>query len=623
MAIRINGQEPGDLGPPFRKRQVRHNSAQGFKEGAPYDSRTGNDSPLWPTVDIKIGVVEEPIEPETSGVITVWRNPRRGDEPEATSDRIRVYYDWAVEGTLQAGTEVIAIEFPDEELWRVFKAGGSSSIKLQRCSDSKTVHAVNVLLSEELGRLSDQVGKIIRVRESALLAEDCWTIIGETDCYPEICPSVCMIYETCPECFGCFKLTRCTDGTVIITQSTELCDRPADGFAFEVALATGGVVRLDDGYCYTVEVAPSCLNSTPVNVIGLAANCAACLLCFELTPCFGEGPPVYIYQDDHDLSVGDVIKYNGICMEVTGEECNGTPSSFSTPYTREESCETCACYSFTACSNLFDSITVRSAITADGDILDLESIVGKVAMTNAGDCFQVDRTTDSCEGGVDIVILETWDSGDCNDCGVTELEGCGVPDIVTYSDMSRFAEGYVIRRAEDGYCYIVGAFINNSPTVGELVTVEEWWEKDPGLEDPCDRCEVPCYSLTPNCKSCDELAPNHPECENEGGTPVAGGGVQQFTTDDLSDVVGQYIKIDGICYYVGTAEEADCVGPTTGITYDGPFPNCEECQITCLWVVTNVYEEDNKLKQDRKKILVDVICEEATTDIIGIEDCPP
>jgi len=46
MAIRINGQKPGDLGPPFRKRQIRHNSAQGFREGAPFDVRTGHDVPL-------------------------------------------------------------------------------------------------------------------------------------------------------------------------------------------------------------------------------------------------------------------------------------------------------------------------------------------------------------------------------------------------------------------------------------------------------------------------------------------------------------------------------------------------------------------------------------------------
>ena len=46
MAVRLGGQTPGDMGPPFRKRQIRHNASQGFREDAPFDVRTGHDVPL-------------------------------------------------------------------------------------------------------------------------------------------------------------------------------------------------------------------------------------------------------------------------------------------------------------------------------------------------------------------------------------------------------------------------------------------------------------------------------------------------------------------------------------------------------------------------------------------------
>ena len=46
MAIRINGQKPGNLGPPFRKRQIRYNSSHEFRQDAPFDVRTGKDVPL-------------------------------------------------------------------------------------------------------------------------------------------------------------------------------------------------------------------------------------------------------------------------------------------------------------------------------------------------------------------------------------------------------------------------------------------------------------------------------------------------------------------------------------------------------------------------------------------------
>jgi len=46
MAVSVGGPNPGDPGKKFRKRQIRYNSAQGFREASPFDVRTGQDVPL-------------------------------------------------------------------------------------------------------------------------------------------------------------------------------------------------------------------------------------------------------------------------------------------------------------------------------------------------------------------------------------------------------------------------------------------------------------------------------------------------------------------------------------------------------------------------------------------------
>ena len=159
MAIRVNGQD----GDSFRRRQIRHNSAQGFRNGAPYDSRSGNDSPLWPTVKIKIGVTDEEIQPDSYGVVTVWRNPINGSEPEKTHEKIRVYLDWMHgDQSIPENTEVLCIEFPDENLWRVFIDNDPKGVVLERCSDEKTVVAYDIKIDDLYGNLSDNIGAVVR-----------------------------------------------------------------------------------------------------------------------------------------------------------------------------------------------------------------------------------------------------------------------------------------------------------------------------------------------------------------------------------------------------------------------------------------------------------------------------
>ena len=259
MAVRINGQDGDD----FRKRQVRHNSAQGFRNGAPYDSRSGGDSPLWPTVNIKIGMTDEEIEPDGFGVVTVWRNPTNGVEAKETNEKIRVYLDWMHDDqSIPENTEVLCIEFPDEKLWRVFIDQDPAAVELERCSDKKTVLAYDIKLDDQRGLLSDNIGSVVRLRDSAFFETDCWTIKQKSDCIPGICPDVCLVTPDCRTCYGCYKLTQCVDPSIVkITTPQNICEehQKGSGNFFDLIAREGGVILLDDGFCYTVEIAETCV----------------------------------------------------------------------------------------------------------------------------------------------------------------------------------------------------------------------------------------------------------------------------------------------------------------------------------------------------------------------------
>ena len=80
--------------------------------------------------------------PDDHGVVTVWRNPIKGDEAIETSEKIRVYLDWMHnDQSIPEKTEVLCVEFPDENLWRVFIDQDPAAVEIERCSDKKTVLA--------------------------------------------------------------------------------------------------------------------------------------------------------------------------------------------------------------------------------------------------------------------------------------------------------------------------------------------------------------------------------------------------------------------------------------------------------------------------------------------------
>mgnify|MGYP006133059459 FL=1 len=647
MAIRVNGQEKGDLGEPFRKRQFRHNSSQGFRNAAPYDSRTGNDSPLWPTVKIKIGVTDEEILPDDHGVVTVWRNPIKGDEAIETSEKIRVYLDWMHnDQSIPEDTKVLCVEFPDENLWRVFIDQDPAAVEIERCSDKKTVLAFDIVLNEQLGKLSDNIGKVVRLRDSAFFETDCWKIKEKSDCIPEICPDVCLISPDCKTCYGCYKLTQCVDPSIVkITDPQNLCiehDKGSGSF-FDLIADEGGVVLLDDGFCYTVEHADNCINSEEVKLIGLAEDCQSCLDCYRLELCppdpdFPQSFPdetIYIYKDNHKLSEGDVVKYEGRCYKVfVGfNNCPEDAIHVTSKLEKFDDCKECVdsgCYEFKSCSEgLYDSMIVRSATMLDLDSdyqddkgyvdVDLDQYIGLVVQTVDGKCFTVSKIYEGCDNAVDVIIVEAYEECDC--CGVYLMEGCyGAEDIYTYADFCyQWKKGgrQLFKRAEDGLCYILRD-LDQTGKIGVPFTVEMEW----GQDAPCDVCEESVYILTPNCPDCEELSGGDADCVvGAGETKVAGGGQQECTNEPLNDYVGQYIKIEGTCYYVSTTLECDITMPAP-LTFTGGFPDCDACQKACLWVVTNVRVYNNEIRQEKKQIIVDAICATKEETIIEIEDCP-
>jgi len=645
MAVRVNGHEQGDMGEPFRRRQIRNNSAQGFRNGAPYDSRSGNDSPLWPTVKIKIGVTDEEIQPDDYGVVTVWRNPINGTEAEKTNEKIRVYLDWMHnDQSIPENTEVLCVEFPDEKLWRVFIDQDPAAVELERCSDKKTVLAYDIKLSEQLGKLSDNKGKVVRLRDSAFFETDCWKIKDKSDCIPEICPDVCLISPDCRTCYGCYKLIQCDDpSVVIITDSNNLCiehDKSSGGgFPFDVIIEFGAVVILDDGLCYTVEQNDNCINSEAVTVIGVAENCNACNECYRLELC----PPdpiesFYIYKDNHQLSEGDVVKYEGRCYTVYDNgDCPEFAFRIESELTKYYDCDECyaGCYTFTSCNDEeYGSIKVRSAsiLASAGDVdlpdddgdgyvnIDLTPYVGSTVMLADGKCYVVSESFEFCEEAIDVIILEVFE--DCDKCGLWRMEGCyGAPDIYTYDDFSQYGDGgggYVFKRAEDELCYIQREFVQDHTKIGVPFTVVAKWE-----DGVCDHCEKPIFLLTPNCDDCDDLTGGASDCDSEFGTKKAGGGEEEVTDEPLWDYIGQYIKMGGICYYVTETKDKE-ITLYSGIVFTGGYPNCDICQKTCLWVVTDVYIDkyNGDLRQEKAQIIVDQICRTDDEQIIDIEDCP-
>ena len=138
----------------------------------------------------------------------------------------------------------------------------------------------------------------------------------------------------------------------------------------------------------------------------------------------------------------------------------------------------------------------------------------------------------------------------------------------------------------------------------------------------CENCTDPVFKLDPICPSCEEANPGM-DCEaNPAATQIAGSGNTEYTDEDLTDHLGKYVKIDRVCYLV----ERDPTRQTptlTSPTITNSFEDCATCQKQCLFVVVDVVDSTGAIQQRRVRVVVDMVCDEMTSDIFEVTDeCP-
>ena len=581
-------------------------------------SKQGSNIPSHPRSGLKANILTDTIG---TGLPTQGREPpdsfgSKGSSSMAPSKQeknssyqLKVWSGPTYDGLDVKAGDIRWVYYNDVKDRYEFFIHDHENIVLIRCSDKLKVIVQNIKISEKKGFLSDHIGKVVRLEEDALLEEDCWTITGVSDCSSGICPTVLDIMDKCDECDGCYKLSDCDSYDTKIIKKTEI-GKDEDGKA--IVIGDGDVVRLDDGTCWSVSLAEYCESTETVTIKSHATSCTTCDWCYELTRCSNSEETKKIYEDAHEFEIGDVFKINGTCWEVTNEgECVflETPDAehISTPTQTYDGCGECGCYKLSPCE---DTEGGDLYIDKDDGGRDPHSLIGKVIRTATGGCYTVSESQD-CDKLTAVTIQEEFYACGNSDyldgpqprqaCVAYQItrcdddEGSDYEPQCTYSDLQRL-QGKVVRRAEDGKCYTVGSVVPWSDSCIE-VTEEDYFEE-------CSDCTDPKYQLT-QCSGCDEVSAD----------------LSSFTTThDLKDAIGKIIKVDSICYSVSKAS-SDGIADQESIIYLGPYESCKVCNPEEMWVVTNVYEDGNKLRQERKRVIVQQVCDEEDLDIIDIGDC--
>src|SRR5690606_3050837 len=97
-------------------------------------------------------------------------------------------------------------------------------------------------------------------------------------------PAAGEMFEDCQTCLSCWKLTMCGSPETALVTSQNLS-------AYE-----GRIVRLMDGFCYTVERTQNCVGALPVTIIADYNGCEDCGGCYVLTRCGGAAQRT-VYND--------------------------------------------------------------------------------------------------------------------------------------------------------------------------------------------------------------------------------------------------------------------------------------------------------------------------------------
>lgn len=467
---------------------------------------------------------------------------------------------------------------------------------LDDCQDEKpTLYVTN--------DLAEQVGEVVRVDDT------CYTVRvpdpGEITCLEPHCVQIKQEYEDCERCKGCWQLTPCDESDTPLKTNTDLAEHE------------GKVVRLDDGQCYQVSLAEDCLDAQPVEVVESYEDCNSCGHCYHLTNCFDETDTLVIDNDlarEFEESPEDIVanartvEINGQCYSVVGYDTD-CPDVQTVEITRYfPSCGDCGCFKLTVCnSDPAEIIYASKATDTNGGNAALRDHVGKVIRLNDGKCYSVEGSGD-CEDLQEVVVQEVYK--DCDACTCWVLTDCEdeAVTIVTFSDLSPYGMGAIVKEKGTGKCYTI---TDTSDWNTEAVA----FETDSDYPD-CDAClGNRLYTLTQSCSSGD--------CDDGGD----GSGKQIVTNEDLHAAVGQFVKVDGKCYSV-----AEGGGEVTAesLEYQGPFASCDDCLDaavdTNLRVLTDLFTDGNTLKASTQTLVIKggLIVGICDSDDISVEgtDCP-
>ena len=423
------------------------------------------------------------------------------------------------------------------------------------------------------------------------------------------------------------ELIRCSDGLRAFADNVVVGTlRLADLSGQVVNVAASALLESE---CWTVGATNNCPPEICPAVLDVVADCESCgPTCFDLTLCTDETVVRKIMQPSGVvLQAGNVVELDDeLCYTVSlADDCVGAEIIALSPSQIFDDCDSCGpeCFDLTPCpGEMADVIVAHNSSSSAG--FDLNEVIGKVVRLSDGVCYIVSVHDGDCAASVDVEVLESYD--DCATCLVYTLDNCTTTnaEITTYSDLSMYPVGTVIKRAEDETCYLIlnNTAVFDASTVVEVTVEESFTTDDPNI-NPCDNCTNPVFKLDPVCPSCEEANPGM-DCEaNPAATQIAGSGQTEYTDVDLTDHIGMYVRIDGVCYLVERdPTRQDPTVPSMAIS--DFFEDCVTCQRQCVTMVVDVVNGEGVIQQKKMRVVVDMVCDEITEDIIETtEDCPP
>jgi hypothetical protein len=231
------------------------------------------------------------------------------------------------------------------------------------------------------------IGDVIKIDDV------CYTYNGEVECEgDESGASYGDVYEDCEECeCVCTEYENCNDAEDIIY--LKRCSSEAMG-------VSGGDVIYYSGECYTQIGNVACEGGEiELTDPDIRETCEECCVCGRFEKCDDEEDIVYLKlctEEAKNLSVGDVIYYNGVCRTYTGNEsCEGDETELTAPEIYND-CEEC-----------------------HGNC---ENCVGPLCSCSGQKTFPLVRQGPGCGGGnpINITVTATW-----NWTGTTFSAGIG------------------------------------------------------------------------------------------------------------------------------------------------------------------------------------------------------